>query len=83
MSLINTWLKKITNLWIIEEDNIENNSETLNNNKLLLNYAHQEVVEARNLLSSVDDPELIDYAIFKLQAAEKKYNYLIKIEKTK
>ncbi len=50
-------------------------------NEEMLNEAHQKLTEARNLFARVDDPEMIDYAIFNLKAAEKRYNYLIKIMK--
>jgi hypothetical protein len=50
-------------------------------NKELLKEAQQKLAEARNLFAIVDDPEMIDYAIFNLKAAEKRYNYLLKIVK--
>jgi len=47
----------------------------------MLQDAHREVQEAENLFARVEDEEMIDYAILNLQAAEKRYNYLLKIMK--
>lgn len=43
-----------------------------------LENARQEWREARKYFERVEDPDLIDYAIYSLEAAEAKYNYLIK-----
>ncbi|MBM7623950.1 YaaL family protein [Sporohalobacter salinus] len=43
-----------------------------------LEDARQEWIEARKYFENVDDPDLIDYAIYSLEAAESKYNYLLK-----
>ncbi|WP_078811038.1 DUF2508 family protein [Selenihalanaerobacter shriftii] len=40
--------------------------------------ARQEWLEARQYFERVNDPDLIDYAIYSLEAAESKYNYLLK-----
>ena len=47
----------------------------------MLQDAHREVQEAENLFARVKDEEMIDYAILNLQAAEKRYNYLLKTMK--
>lgn len=44
----------------------------------MLQDAHREIQEAENLFARVEDEEMIDYAILNLQAAEKRYNYLLK-----
>lgn len=43
-----------------------------------LEKAREEWLEARDYFERVNDPELIDYAIYSLEAAEAKYNYLLK-----
>lgn len=48
----------------------------------LLTEAHQELLEARSLFAQVQDPDMIDYAIFHLKAAEQRYDYLIRRIKT-
>ncbi|MEN6349232.1 MAG: DUF2508 family protein [Syntrophomonas sp.] len=49
----------------------------------LLEQAHQDLVQAQNVFSRVEDPDMIDYAVLNLIAAEKRYNYLIKKIKNK
>ena len=43
-----------------------------------LEIARQNWLEARDYFERVQDPDLIDYAIYSLGAAEAKYNYLLK-----
>jgi len=40
--------------------------------------AHQEWQAAQNYFENVSDPELVDHAIYLLEAAEKKYTYLLR-----
>ncbi|WP_353893312.1 DUF2508 family protein [Proteinivorax hydrogeniformans] len=47
----------------------------------LLEEAKKEWQCAREYFNNVSDPELVDYAIFSVQAAEKRYEYLLKKEK--
>ena len=42
--------------------------------------AKTEWQEARKYFDLVSDPELVDYAIYLLEAAERKYQYLLKIK---
>lgn len=44
----------------------------------LLEEAGMELNQARNLFTQVEDPEMIDYAIFQLTAAEQRYDYLLR-----
>jgi len=44
----------------------------------MLKEAHQALIAAQNLFACADDPDMIDYAIYNLKAAEKRYNFLIK-----
>ena len=43
-----------------------------------IKIAHQEWKYARLYFDSVTDPDLIDHAIYNLEATEKKYTYLLK-----
>jgi len=43
-----------------------------------INQAHAEWVNAQNYFNSVSEPELVDYAIYNLEAARKKYMYMLK-----
>lgn len=49
----------------------------------LLQQAHLEILEAQNRFSSVEEPELVDCAIYALKSAEMKYDYIIKRIKQK
>ncbi|NLJ72337.1 MAG: DUF2508 family protein [Syntrophomonadaceae bacterium] len=70
------FLKTLANLFnylLIKEEkpiNIVSDEEVLEN-------AHQELQEARNVFASIDK-DFVDYAIYNLKAAEEKYNQLIK-----
>lgn len=44
----------------------------------LLEQARQEIATAKCYYNSVSDIDLIDHAVYLLQAAEKKYTYLLK-----
>ena len=48
-----------------------------------LNKAHQEIDDAENFFNNVVDPELVDHAIYKMEAAKSKYCYLLKQAKEK
>ena len=44
----------------------------------IINDAQREWQEAQNYFNNVSDPELVDHASYLLQAAERKYMYLLK-----
>lgn len=44
----------------------------------MLELARQELESAYNLFSRAEDPEMVEYAVFNLKAAEKRYDYLIR-----
>lgn len=44
----------------------------------MIQQAGQELSQAYQVLSRVEDQEMVDYAVFTLQAAEKRYGYLLK-----
>ena len=45
---------------------------------LCLHTAQQEMYDAENFFDNVVDPELVDHAIYKMEAAKSKYIYLLK-----
>lgn len=49
---------------------------------LYIEDAKKEWEDARNLFNEIKDPDLIDYAVYAIQAAEKKYIYLYKQAKS-
>jgi hypothetical protein len=66
------------NYLVLKEDDESKKEVSLED---MLQDAHREVQEAENLFARVEDEEMIDYAILNLQAAEKRYNYLLKTMK--
>lgn len=45
----------------------------------LINKAKEEWQDARNFFEEVTDPDLVDHAIYRMDSAEKKYMYLLKV----
>jgi len=58
----------------------QNQEKTKDYHDLLraIEKAHKEWQDARKMFNQVHDPDLIDHAIYTVEAAEKKYAYLIK-----
>lgn len=75
MSICTKWWEKFCSLWIIRTDEVDGAQLS---NESLLKQADKELALARNMFSRVEDPEMVDCAIFTLKAAEKRYNYLFK-----
>lgn len=44
----------------------------------LIQKAHNEWKMAKNIFNNASEPDLIDFAIYNMEAAEKKYVYLMK-----
>ncbi|MBN4067710.1 MAG: hypothetical protein COA82_01885 [Alkaliphilus sp.] len=44
----------------------------------LVHKAHEEWKHAENLFHNISDPDLIDYAVYNLDAAKSRYIYLLK-----
>ncbi|MFZ5351185.1 MAG: DUF2508 family protein [Bacillota bacterium] len=44
----------------------------------IIEKASQEMQDAQNFFDNVTDPELIDHAIFRMEAAKSKYAFLLK-----
>jgi len=61
--------------WMMRPD--EKPSEPVDEIKLI-QMAGEEVAAARNIYSAVEDPEMVEWAVYKLTAAEKRYDYLLK-----
>jgi len=48
----------------------------------ILTEAKEEWVQAQNYFDNVSEPDLVDYAIYRLEAAKKRYMYLMKQART-
>lgn len=51
--------------------------------KQAVENARRELLAARSYFDNVSDPDMVDHAIYALQAAEKKYTYLLKYAREK
>ncbi len=49
----------------------------------LINEAKDEIVVARLIFAEMEDPEMIDWAVYNVSAAEKRYDHLLKMYKQK
>lgn len=58
------------------QDDITTNVDM--SDEAMLQEAYREMVQAQNLFSRVEDADMVDYAVLNLNAAEKRYNYILK-----
>ena len=47
----------------------------------MIEEAHQALIQAQNLFSRVEDPDMIEYAIYSMKAAEERFDYLVRTVK--
>ncbi|MBO8170158.1 MAG: DUF2508 family protein [Thermoanaerobacteraceae bacterium] len=72
------WFKKILNLFNLnswEDDNAYMIDLAADN---LVEQAKKEWLAARNIFNETTEEELVDYAIHEMEAAERKFMYLLK-----
>lgn len=67
--------EKVQKAWVITEDDA---SENFKDPKQIIKAAGEDVDAARNLFSRADDPEMVEWAVYNLTAAERRYDYLLK-----
>jgi len=60
--------------------NFKQQKKTDDKNDIYINVenAKREWEDAKNIFENVSQPDLVDYAIYKVEAAEKKYIYLLR-----
>jgi len=63
---------------IIESFIQPKNTEVKNDIYINIENAKREWEDAKNIFENVSQPDLVDYAIYKVEAAEKKYIYLLR-----
>jgi len=61
-------------------ENFKQQKKTDDKNDVYINIenAKREWEDAKNIFENVSQPDLVDYAIYKVEAAEKKYIYLLR-----
>jgi isocitrate/isopropylmalate dehydrogenase len=45
---------------------------------VLIREANDELLNARQMFAQMEDPDMVDWAVHRITAAEKRYNYLLK-----
>jgi hypothetical protein len=73
MEKIKAWLKKL----IDPADSYADATRQFTSQQLLA-LVLEELQAVRALLETADEPELVDYAVYRLLAAEQKYSYLLR-----
>lgn len=71
------WLKfwkNVFNPWMVKDKQEVNYIDDIEE----INKAVEEMARARSIYSEVGDPEMVDWAVYSLTAAEKRYDYLLK-----
>lgn len=71
-SRLYSWVKSCRLFNEKEQENIEFSDREL------LKEAHRELMCAHNMFARVVDEEMVDCAIYSINAAEKRYNYIYK-----
>ncbi len=76
----NTEIKQLINL--IPGFKIKTNTHNYHDDICnAVSIAHQEWMDAQNFFENVNDADLIDHAIHRIEAAKSKYIYLLKLAK--
>ncbi|HBD64464.1 MAG TPA: DUF2508 domain-containing protein [Clostridiales bacterium] len=63
---------------ILDSFKSQKSQDTKNELYANLESAKKEWEEAKNIFENVSEPDLVDYAIYNVEAAEKKYVYLLR-----
>lgn len=72
---LNLWRTIQAQLMIVDDDVQESEDNSFTG---AIEKARQEWLSARSYFDNVTDPDLIDHAIYCVEAAERKYMYLLK-----
>lgn len=75
MCILLKWYRWLVRCWK-KEKRTEDIISALD--KATVQQAGLELRQAYQVLAEVEDPDMVDYAVFTLQAAEKRYGYLVK-----
>lgn len=70
-----TCLTSVQNWFLLGEDETGTDRYSL---KQLAREAGEELKQAYELLERMTEPDMVDYAVYRLKAAEKRYDYMIK-----
>lgn len=68
-------LKSIKDLFLPTEETVDTREISAEE---MLAYAHREWLAAQSLFEENVDPDLVDFTVFNLKAAEQRYSYLLR-----
>lgn len=71
------WKTIQTQFSLVDNDDIVE-EHPMDSLEQVIEQARQEWVSARSFFDNVIDPDLVDYAIYSIEAAERKYMYLLR-----
>jgi hypothetical protein len=74
------WWEFISGIFIVEEE--DRRADKIDD-VVLINEAKYELYTARHIFKEMEDPDMVDWAVYNVFAAEKRYNYLLKIYRQK
>jgi hypothetical protein len=74
--LQNLWKAMYNQFSLVEDELVERPSD--DDLGALIEQARQEWIVAKAYFDNVEDPDLVDYAVYSVEAAERKYMYLMK-----
>ena len=72
----NLWKAMYNQFSLVEDELVERPSD--DDLGALIEQARQEWIVAKAYFDNVEDPDLVDYAVYSVEAAERKYMYLMK-----
>lgn len=75
------WWSKASSVWHLKGERLQPEQDI--SDEYVLQQAYEELQQARNWFAHLEEPEMIDCAIYKIKAAEKHYDYLLKRIKRK
>lgn len=76
-----TWFETL-NHWLAPENWLSDGETTAKSEESLaeiIDLAHRDWLSTQTYYNNISDPDLLDHAIYQMQAAEKRYNYLLKL----
>ncbi|MGI6422125.1 MAG: DUF2508 family protein [Syntrophomonadaceae bacterium] len=81
MALCSSIWSKACSLFNLKENELRPDQDF--SEEYLIQQAHDELRQAQNLFAHLEETDMVDYAIYKIKAAEKHYDYLLKRIKQK
>ena len=69
------WWEALREVWLL---NGEDKQQKKPDDIILIQEAKDELLTARLMFAQMEDPDMVDWAVYSMTAAEKRYDYLLK-----